>query len=113
MADRYEVTVNDGEIELPQEVVELFDQVRTIDATIKALKDQKDSIEKPLKATMQKHGIDKFACEYMTATRVKETLTEAIDTEKMKADGIYDKYMFRVPKAGYIRINYKKEKSNG
>lgn len=113
MSDRYEVTINDGAIELPAEVVALFDQVRTIDATIKTLKEQKDSIEKPLKAAMQKYGIDKFTCEYMTASRVKETMTEAVDTEKMKKDGIYEKYMFRVPKAGYVRISYKKEKSNG
>ena len=45
MSDRYEVSVIDGQIELPQEVVELFNQVRTIDSTIKALKEQKDAIE--------------------------------------------------------------------
>lgn len=110
---KYQVEIVDGQIELPQEVVELFNQVRTIDATIKALKEQKDAIEKPLKAAMQKHNIDKFTCEYMTATTIKETMTESVNTERMKEDGIYEKYKMLIPKAGYVRINYKKEKNNG
>jgi len=112
MSDKYTVTVNNGEIILPQEVIDLFDQVRTIDATIKALKEQKDEIEKPLKAAMKKYGVDKFTCEYMTATTVKDTVTESVNTDMMKKDGIYDKYRVLVPKSGYIRINYKKEKNN-
>lgn len=113
MTDKYTVTVTNGEITLPQDVVELFDQVRTIDETIKALKDQKDAIEKPLKAAMKKYGVEKFTCEYMTATTVKDTTIESVDVETMKKDGIYDKYKVLVPKSGYVRINYRKEKKNG
>jgi len=111
--EKYEVTVIDGQIELPQEVVELFGAVRNIDATIKELKEQKDTIEKPLKAAMKKYGVDKFSCEYMTATTVKDTMVETVNVEMMKGDGIYDKYKMLMPKAGYVRINYKKEKDNG
>ena len=110
MDERYEVTVKDGQIELPQEVVELFDQVRSIDSTIKALKEQKDAIEKPLKAAMQKYGIDSFKCDYMTATRVKKSFTETVNIERMKDDGIYEKYRMQMPKAGYVSIRYKKVK---
>lgn len=113
MADKYEVIVNDGEIILPQEVIDLFDQVRTIDATIKMLKEQKDEIEKPLKMAMAKNGVNSFKCQYMTATKVKDGFTESINTELMKKDGVYDKYAVKVPKSGYIRITYKKESDNG
>lgn len=108
MADKYEVTVNNGEIILPQEVIDLFNQVRAIDATIKDLKAQKDEIEKPLKEAMKKHGVDKFTCEYMTATTVASSFTESVNVDMMKKDGIYDKYKVMVPKSGYIRISYKK-----
>ena len=108
MADKYEVSVNNGEIVLPQEVIDLFSQVRAIDATIKELKAQKDEIEKPLKAAMQKHGIESFKCQYMTATNVKGGFTESVNTDLMKKDGIYEKYAVMVPKSGYIRISYKK-----
>lgn len=109
----YDITINNGEITLTAEAIELFDQVRTIDATIKALKERKDAIEKPLKAAMQKNGVEKFSCSYMTATTVKDTTTETVNVERMKKDGIYDKYVMYVPKSGYVRINYKKEKDNG
>lgn len=112
MDNKYEVTVENGEIKLPEEVVNLFDQVRTIDATIKALKEQKDAIEKPLKAAMEKYGVDSFKCDYMTATRVKGSYTETVNTERMKDDGIYEKYKMLMPKAGYVSIRYKKEKKN-
>lgn len=112
MADKYEVSVNNGEIVLPQEVIDLFDQVRTIDLTIKMLKEQKDEIEKPLKAAMKKHGVEKFTCKYMTATTVKETTTESVNTEMMKKDGIYEKYRVLVPKSGYVKITYRKDKKD-
>ncbi len=110
--DKYTVTVVNGEILLPPEVIDLFDQVRNIDLAIKALKEQKEEIEKPLKAAMKKHGVEKFSCEYMTATTIKDTVTETVNTDMMKKDGVYDKYKVLVPKSGYIRINYKKEKNN-
>lgn len=113
MADKYEVIVNDGEIILPQEVVDLFNQVKVIDSTIKALTDEKKAIEQPLKEAMKKNGIEKFSCKYMTATKVKDGFTESINTDAMKKDGIYDKYVVSVPKSGYIRITYKKEADNG
>lgn len=113
MTDKYEVNITNGQIVLPSEVIELFNQVRTIDEAIKELKAQKDAIEKPLKAAMQKNGVDKFTCTYMTATTIKDSMTETVNTEKMKADGVYEKYKMYVPKSGYVRITYKKEKNNG
>lgn len=113
MSDRYEVSVRDGQIELPQEVVELFNQVRTIDSTIKALKEQKDAIEKPLKAAMQKYKVSKFQCDYMTAYTVAPTVELKVNVDKLRADGLFEKYSYPSPKAGYVAIKYKKEKDNG
>lgn len=113
MADKYEVIINDrGEIELPEEIITAFNAVRTISQTIKELEAQKKSIEEPLKKAMLKHGIEKFKCPYMTASTVKGAAYDAIDTEKMKADGIYDQYAIHMTKADYVTIRYKKEKSD-
>lgn len=112
--DKYEVVVTETGIELPHEAIDLFQRVRAIDETIKALKAEKDAIEKPLKSAMLKHGISKFSCDgVLTATAVAETMVENVDTDKMKKDGIYERYMFLVPKSGYVRLTYKKEKNNG
>lgn len=113
MEEKYNVTVSNGEIILPEEVVNLFNQVRTIDETIKMLTDEKKAIEQPLKEAMKKNGIEKFSCKYMTASSVKGGFTESINTEAMKKDGVYDKYAVKVPKSGHIRITYKKEADNG
>lgn len=109
----YDIAINNGEITLTAEAIELFNQVHTIDATIKALKERKEAIEKPLKAAMQKNGIEKFECKYMTASNVMGSMSETVNVERMKKDGIYDKYKMYVPKSGYVRITYKKEKDNG
>ena len=113
MADKYEVIINDrGEIELPEEIEQAFNAVRTISQTIKELEAQKKAIEEPLKKAMLKHGIEKFKCPYMTASTVKGAAYDAIDTEKMKADGIYDQYAIHMTKADYVTIRYKKEKAD-
>ena len=109
MVEKYEITINNGEIQLPEEVENLFDQVRTLSATIKALETEKKAIEKPLKDAMLKHGIDKFSCRYMSATTIKGSPYTVFDEEQMKADGVFDKYAINLRKDDYVRINYKKD----
>ena len=109
MSDKYEIIIDHGEIQLPEEVEKLFDQVRTINSTIKALEAEKKAIEKPLKSAMMKNGIDKFSCQYMTATTIKGSSYTVFDEEQMKADGVYDKYAINLRKEDYVRINYRKD----
>ena len=109
MSDKYEIIINHGEIQLPEEVEKLFDQVRTINSTIKALEAKKKEIEAPLKSAMMKNGIDKFSCQYMTATTIKGSPYTVFDEEQMKADGVYSKYAISLRKDDYVRINYKKD----
>ena len=106
---KYQVEIVNGQIELPQEVIALFDQVRTISSTIKALEAEKKAIEAPLKSAMMKYGIDRFSCRYMTATTVKGSPYTVFDEEQMKADGVYSKYAINLKKEDYVRINYRKD----
>jgi predicted phage-related endonuclease len=112
MEDKYKVSVRKGQIQLNKEAMEAFATISAIDATIKELKAQKEAIEKPLKEAMKKHNIEKFECDLFTATRVADSTTETVNTLRMKDDGIYDKYKMEMPKAGYIRLTYKKVKNN-
>jgi predicted phage-related endonuclease len=113
MTEKYKVSVRKGQIQLGEKAMEAFATISAIDATIKELKAQKEAIEKPLKEAMKKHNVDRFECDLFTATRVAETTTETVNVLKMKDDGIYDKYKMEVPKAGYVRLTYKKGKKNG
>lgn len=112
MTEKYKVSVRKGQIQLNEKAMEAFATISAIDATIKELKAQKEAIEKPLKEAMKKHNVDKFECDLFTATRVADTTTESVNTLRMKEDGIYDKYKIDIPKAGYVRLTYKKVKNN-
>lgn len=107
----YDITVQNGEIAVSEEAINLFKTVQAINTTIKDLEAQKAAIEKPLKEAMQKNGITSFKCEgVLTASTVNGGWNEQVDTERMKKDGIYEKYAFRTPRSGYVKITYKKEK---
>lgn len=108
--DNYEVLVVGDEIILPAQVEELFGTVSELSAEIKALEAKKKAIEEPLKKAMKKYGIDKFKCKYMTASTVKGSTYVSYDAEKMKADGVYEKYAMVLPKDSYVKITYKKAK---
>lgn len=105
---KYEVSFDGNEIKLPAKVEELFAKVRRYNVMIKDLEDEKKAIEKPLKAAMLKHGVDKFSCKYMTASAIKGSPYVAFDEEAMKRDGVYEKYAVHMTKDDYVRINYKK-----
>lgn len=109
----YEVIVNESGIVLPPVIEQLFNTARTIDETVKDLQKQKKEIEEPLKAAMIKYGVDKFQCEYMTASTVIGADYDIINTDKMKADGIYEQYAIHTKKNDYVTIRYRKAKNNG
>lgn len=108
MADRYEVMFKGDEIYLPEEVQNYFNQVRALNKMIKDLESQKEEIEKPLKAAMLKHGIEKFQCKYMTASIAKGANYYVYDTEAMRRDGVLDKYATQKKRADSVRIYYRK-----
>lgn len=107
---KYEVLVNDAGIVLPPEVEQLFNTARTIDETVKELQKQKKEIEEPLKNAMLKYGVDKFQCDYMSASTVIGANYDIINTDKMKEDGIYEKYAIHAKKSDYVTIRYRKAK---
>lgn len=107
---KYEVIVNDAGIVLPPEVEQLFNTARTIDETVKELQKQKKEIEEPLKKAMLKYGVDKFQCDYMSASTVIGANYDIINTDKMKEDGIYEKYAIPTKKSDYVTIRYRKAK---
>jgi regulator of replication initiation timing len=113
MTEKYEITTNNGELVVNETVLALFDRARTLKATIDELKKQLDEIEKPLKKAMAKGKVKKYEGESLTAVSIDNSFTETVNTERMKADGIYEKYKMLVPKSGSVRIYYAKEKNNG
>ncbi len=109
----YEIIVKDGQIVVTEEIANLLKQAQALDRTIKELTDKRDAIVKPLKSAMNKNGITSFKSDYLSVSRTADSMTETVNEERMKADGVFEKYRMFIPKKGSYRVNFKKEKNNG
>lgn len=108
--EKYEVMVEDGHLVITDEVAELLKRARMLDATIKSLSKDRDAIIKTMKDAMDKNGIDSFKSDIVNINRTKTTMKEEINVDKLKKDGLYDKYVYHVPSGGSLRVTYPKEK---
>lgn len=109
----FEVIVHDGQIVITEEVASLLKRAKMLDVTIKELTTKRDAIIDSLKSAMNKNHIDSFKTGIVNISRTEAKTKEEINVEKMKADGIYDKYVYTVPTGGYLKATYPKEKNNG
>lgn len=109
----FELIVKDGQIVVTEEVANALARAQILDKTIKELTAQRDAIVKPLKAAMGKNGITSFKSDYLSVSHTAGSMTETVNIEKMKSDGIFEKYRMYIPKNGSYRVTFKKEKSNG
>lgn len=105
-----DIEVKDGELIVTGAALQALHKATMLKQTIEALKKELDEIEKPFKKTMMKSDVKKYSNDFLTASKVEPTYKETVNTDAMKADGIYDKYKLLVPKAGYVRMSYRKEK---
>lgn len=107
---KYEVMVEDGHLVITDEVADLLRRARMLNATIKSLEGERDEIIKTLKDAMNKNGIDSFKSGIVNVSRTATTMKEEINVDKLKKDGLYDKYVYHVPSGGSLRVTYPKEK---
>ena len=110
--NEFEITVKDGQIVITDEVASLLEQAQILDRTIKELTAKRDAIVKPLKSAMDNNGIESFKSKYLTVSHTADSMTETVNIERMKSDGIFTKYRMFIPKKGSYRVNFKKEKDN-
>jgi hypothetical protein len=71
--------------------------------------DQYETFKYKLEKAMKDNGIKKWDNEYFTATIKEESTQKRVDTDRMKEDGIYDKYLKLVLVKGGLQIRFKKE----
>ena len=107
---KYEVLVEDGHLVITDEVADLLKRARMLNATIKSLEDERDEIINTLKDAMDKNGIDSFKSGIVNVSRIATTMKEAVNVDKLKKDGLYEKYIYHVPSGGSLRVTYPKEK---
>lgn len=61
-----------------------------------------------LKKAFKDNGIKKWETDDFTATYREESLQKRIDTERLKEDGLYEKYLKLVPVKDSLQIKFKK-----
>ena len=69
---------------------------------------RRDELKQGVEAKMREFGVDKWETDNLRFTLVSETTKKMVDSDKMKADGIYDKYTKDVAVKGYVKITIKK-----
>lgn len=70
--------------------------------------DQYELFKFKLKKAMEDNGIKKWDNDYFVASVREESLQKRVDTERLKADGVYDKYCKLVPVKSSLTIKFKK-----
>lgn len=110
MSEKYEVMVEDGHLVITDEVAELLRRARMLDATIKSLTKDRDAIIKTMKDVMDRNKIDSFESDIININRTAYSTQTKVNVDKLKKDGLYEKYCFHVPSGGTLRVTYPKEK---
>lgn len=69
---------------------------------------RRDELKQGIEAKMREYGVDKWESDNLRFTLVDDTIKRMVDSDKMKADGIYDQYTKSVAVKGYVKITIKK-----
>lgn len=101
------VTVIGDDIIVPQYVIDSIKAYKKAEADYKAMEKQ---LKVELTRAMRESGVDKYTSPdgELTIRYYPESSTSMVAVERMKEDGIYDKYRLEVPKSDYIKISVKK-----
>lgn len=75
--------------------------------TIKELEERKDELKKEI---LDAVGGGAFKNNFITVSITPPSSVESVDKEAMKADGIYEKYLTKSPRAGSEKITVKLDK---
>ena len=63
-----------------------------------------------LEQAMKDNGIKTWKNDYFTATVKDDSIQKRVDTERLKEDGLYDKYLKLVSVKGGLQIKFRKDK---
>lgn len=63
-----------------------------------------------IKDIFKKYGIKSFKNDYISITYVAEGIQKRVDNERLKQEGLYDKYLKVVPTKESIRVQLKGDK---
>lgn len=102
--ETYELVAKEMNALITDDFVEKLEQLDYLEEQIKLFKkENKDKI----KEIFKKYNIKTFKNDYVSITYVQEGMKKQLDMERLKADGVYDKYLMLKPYDEQIRITKK------
>lgn len=88
-------------------LAEVEDAIIELDRKKNELAEQKKQICDYFEKLMEDNAVYKFESERLRITRIAAGTKTTVDTDKLKADGLYDKYSKKVASKGYVKITVK------
>ena len=71
------------------------------------IKEQYEIFTHKLEQAMRENNIKKWDNDYFTVTLTDESIQKRVDNERLKKDGLYEKYLKLVNVKGGIRVKFK------
>lgn len=105
--EKYEMTIVEGKLIPNDRALQAFEEARLLNQQIKELTDRRDTIINALKKAMKDNNVDEYDGKSLRAKKVPSTTVETVNTDAMKKDGIYEKYLLLIPRDGYTKVTYK------
>jgi len=98
--------MNNNELALYNEKTELLNKVGVLLVKLKKLEEAKEIFKEELFEAMQKYNVEKFTFGEVTASITKETVTEKLNSQKLKAKypEIYDDCVEPSKRKAYLTL---------
>lgn len=101
--------MNNNELALCNEKTELLNKVGVLLVKLKKLEEAKEIFKEELFEAMQKYNVEKFTFNNISASIVKESVTEKLNSRnlKVKYPEIYDEFMETSTRKSYLLLKVK------
>lgn len=73
-------------------------------------KERFEIIKYEIEKAMREHSIKKWETDEFSFTTTEDTIQKRVDTDRLKEDGLYEKYLKLIPVKGSIRFTLKGKK---
>lgn len=102
--ENYDLVAKEMNNLITDDFVEQLEQLDYLEQQIKMFKTKN---KEKIKEIFKKYNIKSFKNDYITITYVEEGMKKQLDIERLKNEGLYDKYLMMKPYAEQIRITKK------
>lgn len=102
------LALNEKDEQMLVSLADVEDAIIELDRKKDELAEQKKKLCAYFEELMEANAVYKFETDRLRITRVAAGEKTMVDSDKLKADGLYDKYSKKVASKGYVKIAVKK-----